>query len=693
MNSQSIILNLNKDFAKSEAHDYLQPVSQAFDIGANAEVCLYGANIQRKPIFIKDNSKSDNRVNIDAVFNSLPDVRQQNAYASGTLIDSNRVLKPPNVEIKGDIEDGGYTVDQFGERLTIEHNAYITQVWNDDQILDPTGTAIAIDSLPVKRQLPYAMTYDRDNFYLGYQSVPLSFMDKATAGSYPTLTTGHTVLSQVFQMDNTEGFIHTDLRYNRTQNNDLDSILDIRANSAVSVSDWSRYAQISSSPLFPLSKQHDPKELDNGFQKNQSYFEFEVNYNNQDNNYEFDACVGFTNTYLQSTWTTKDVPEREIIEPEPVLGTVVQYPQCYLGVRLHENHQGGLDWSYIELFCASKLSQEILYLQDGEDLNDALFDDSLVSLGKFDMTNTTLQGLLIGFRFNAHPNKVAVSDQIDQSSAGGVAALQTVYQNAYSFQLYINDVEGEHILYDSSTRDIYFPAQVLEDGCFVNSAVSDRVAAQRCNLGLQPYLWINKCSADDNIAALRGNYLLAKDTRTNEFIYRLPCTDYQFESASESALETLGLADDNQTTYTILKGNTHEQRLSQELTRVLNPNAFPRFPKEAGLTKLFTDSTQYNIEVNLPVKAFTTTKSTSNNLGQKRTILYKTEPVVDGESQGITQVYVNKEIVPNNLKFLTLNNKERLNLNNMNVQIRRSDTNELATELSDASVELLVKSN
>jgi len=34
-----------------------------------------------------------------------------------------------------------------------------------------------------------------------------------------------------------------------------------------------------------------------------------------------------------------------------------------------------------------------------------------------------------------------------------------------------------------------------------------------------------------------------------------------------------------------------------------------------------------------------------------------------------------------------------LNLNEMNVQIRRSKTNELATELSDASIELLIKSD
>ena len=60
--------------------------------------------------------------------------------------------------------------------------------------------------------------------------------------------------------------------------------------------------------------------------------------------------------------------------------------------------------------------------------------------------------------------------------------------------------------------------------------------------------------------------------------------------------------------------------------------------------------------------------------------------------QGIDQYYLDKNIVPNNLKFLTLNNSAPLNLNSLNVQIRRAKTNELATELEDASVELLIKS-
>jgi hypothetical protein len=51
-----------------------------------------------------------------------------------------------------------------------------------------------------------------------------------------------------------------------------------------------------------------------------------------------------------------------------------------------------------------------------------------------------------------------------------------------------------------------------------------------------------------------------------------------------------------------------------------------------------------------------------------------------------------KKIVPNNLKFLSLNNPEPININSLRVQVRRAKTNNLALELQDCSLELLIKS-
>ena len=43
-------------------------------------------------------------------------------------------------------------------------------------------------------------------------------------------------------------------------------------------------------------------------------------------------------------------------------------------------------------------------------------------------------------------------------------------------------------------------------------------------------------------------------------------------------------------------------------------------------------------------------------------------------------------------KFLSLNNEKELKLYNIEVSIRRAKTNELAEEITDASIELLIQS-
>ena len=110
----------------------------------------------------------------------------------------------------------------------------------------------------------------------------------------------------------------------------------------------------------------------------------------------------------------------------------------------------------------------------------------------------------------------------------------------------------------------------------------------------------------------------------------------------------------------------------------------------SGLTELGSDGTRYNIEVNLPVRAYNTTTQASNDIGQTRTILYNTNPLLSDASETTSSI-IQKDIEPNNLKYLSLNNPDPIKLNNLNINIRRANTNELATEITDASLEILLK--
>ena len=185
------------------------------------------------------------------------------------------------------------------------------------------------------------------------------------------------------------------------------------------------------------------------------------------------------------------------------------------------------------------------------------------------------------------------------------------------------------------------------------------------------------------------------------YLYRGGMMFYEYDLNNRNLEDVLGVNRESAgSEYIISEGTTYQTIVKTNDNTRFNPNAYPLKPREAGVTALFPDFTKYNIEINLPVKAYTTTAidtvDTSltgvNDIGQKRTIIYTTEPVSDSELT-LQQSLVNKNIVPNNLKFLTLNNSVPLNINNMTIQIRRSKTNELATELEDASVELLIKSD
>jgi hypothetical protein len=180
---------------------------------------------------------------------------------------------------------------------------------------------------------------------------------------------------------------------------------------------------------------------------------------------------------------------------------------------------------------------------------------------------------------------------------------------------------------------------------------------------------------------------------------------YEMDFDNQNLKDVFGL--DNFTNKDIkLFGDTsYKQHLITNSVKRLDPNAYPLYKKTAGFTQLYPDFTRYNIELNLPVKVYTTTSNTKltnstgsplyptpNNIGQKRTILYTTEPVDEDEIQNKEKAFIEKNIVPNNLKFLSLNNPEPININSLRVQVRRAKTNNLALELQDCSLELLIKS-
>jgi hypothetical protein len=128
---------------------------------------------------------------------------------------------------------------------------------------------------------------------------------------------------------------------------------------------------------------------------------------------------------------------------------------------------------------------------------------------------------------------------------------------------------------------------------------------------------------------------------------------------------------------------------------ILNACGYPRARNgNFGVVELFGDSTSYNIEIpNLPIQVYNSTKNKNNDIGEKRPIVFTVNNAFgdkinsqlnERESRIIRSIY------PNILKPLALDNKKNIMLNNFDIEIRRADTNVLATEITNCKIEILL---
>jgi len=695
--TQSVILNLNTNYANSKAHDFFTPVAQQLDIGKNAEVCLYGATINRQPIFI-DKDKSNKTFNFFIQPNVFPDERQQQnatSVASDVLdIDKLPISAIEEFSLGYEILAGGFSIQEFGQTMVNNINYTTTNLINGETISNSDGDQITCGGLNLVKQFPYSYIYNNDeDFYLGFQGVPLQKYGEddqlELVGKYNN--------SQIFDTDNSETISTNstlELDIDSEQNNGFNGIRKITANATISTTDYQAFSQIHSSPIFPLFRQQ--KQLDSTLNsgENESYFEFNIMADETDNNNTTDFIVGFTNTFLQSGWTDSDVPAKTTLYPDEI-----DIPETFLGVKVTEDIQSGaIVESYAEVYLCNKITQYTEYI-DNEDILAELFQDGCSRICRVDMDERLSEACKMGFRFYAVDNQYnfykGQQQQLEDFGGNINPSNSSMYPRVYGFQFYFRPSGGEiKIVYDSKNDNLFIPQYYLEDGFCFNSARSQRTPDEYCNLGFQPYFFVNKLDEGEGLASPRGNYIAYKDILENTIIYRYGMEYYEYISENKDFLSVLGIPKDKVINQELKNGGEKWNFLR---TKRYDGNAYPEFKQMAGNNKLYNDNNSYNIELNLPIKAYNTTEITVGDAakrvpGQKRTIVYKTDSFLEGEVQGINQYYLNKNITPNNLKFLTLNNDKPLNVNELNVQIRRAKTNELAVELEDASIELLIKS-
>ena len=274
-------------------------------------------------------------------------------------------------------------------------------------------------------------------------------------------------------------------------------------------------------------------------------------------------------------------------------------------------------------------------------------------------------------------------------------------KNKYYFQLLAKDYNGGTLgfysggvdtLYDSRAHGISLPRNIVESSFLTENLKSTRHADGWTSGGLMPYIFFRNVSASTYVYRPRGAFTGKEDLIDPADpinILKVGVERYRFNLTESLQLKNiLGLG------KTVTEKGTMADNSFAPLDQSpnYNPSAYPNnISPESGIVNLYADDIRYNIEIpSLPIKTFSTTALSNNVSGNERPVLYTTETFIEGAVTRLDNSKLVKNILPNNTKFIALKNRDAIKLNSLEVQVRRADDNEIATEITDVSVELLI---
>tara|TARA_R110000796_G_scaffold156778_7_gene273577 strand:+ start:3279 stop:5432 length:2154 start_codon:yes stop_codon:yes gene_type:complete len=710
---QSVIINNNKNFAQNKPYNTLVPVAGELSIGANAEVAVYGGSLSRAPIVIRANKNlqtiagaayvgdSENRVELTLDFiNSYPNKYQTlqdkilNSAFGAPLQQIDQVGAVDSIKIE--IPEGNYTRDNFCNTLSQLANNFIENDINEISLVSSTtNTDFEIGTADVLNEVPYYLDYAETDseFFMGLRNTKLK-AEEILNGP---------VNQQLFQQrNNTESqYVGVDLVLDSIGSPITHAIYS--ANATVQAENWNSFLR-SDQALIPMLMEN-ASSGDGNYQGEGTFYSFGINMSIEPGTIttsKKQICVGFTNTLYQSEWTATGVPETQTL----AVNDVGPVPNLYLSanfVQVYEQEGGGATYisqSYIDIMMADTLNEggaTFNYLSNAGTAGAPFAGlGAIVRLSRIQMPydlpsdSSDEQPTLTGryeWRFYAEDYKIN-NNVFEQGS--------TIYTKApriYYFQLISENGPDRQILYDSKVNGVYINANWLDDGTLFQCVKSARDATEGVSTGFMPIVLFNNTVPADVFFSPQGNFILYQKTN-GDFVARQRIGEYTFKTNNTDLANTLGtpLGDTLNNPFDLVIDGTEIER-NLPAGNVYNPNAYPVSKTQGGLTNLFSDFNRYNIELNLPIKAFNSTESNVNNIGQKRNIIYNQDPFVQGETTLLASSNIVRNIEPNSLKYLTLNNSAPLNINNLRLQIRRAKTNELATEITDSQIEILIKSD
>lgn len=654
----SVILNLNKNFSTNNGSNFQTIVNRQLAIKPNTEVALYTGNITRAPIVLSEQVK---------VFNirleHFPTFTQRDNLEAPSDIATAHPFKFTSISIP----KGSYSRDGFARQLCalINENLFDIDAQLDTDLVAGKETHIVC---------PYQCYYTKrdNNIFLGLRYT-LNFPTDA-----PVITDAIDGINyfspNLLEMNDGLGENTSNITYVNSETN-VNSFV-VRADSETT--DWGSWV-LPQSPVRGMcydvsNKEHDVLTTDVGFMDAQVQFSSNTVTASQ-------VYYSVGSSYFSEVWKeTTHIPTTQDIN-----GSTQTIPVGSLfGLLLTSDGT----FTTIQV-VGSTVLQDInyeTYLTEHErdDVTDKPFN-ILADLAPEDW-NIDLS-YLTTFRWEIYCEDTPINQKYNKNLVDNV--LSTRNPRRYYFRLKVLSPWGTDeykMIYDSKKDGYFMDESVVETGYSFNMIPSHADPTKYIIGGLSPQVFFYNAEAETLVANLRINNILIPDEADDNVVVANGIETYNFEVNFDR--KTNPNVDDIKSILGLVQTGTNSD--FQTHTEDYNPNAYPANPDLAGRTVLYSDGQRYNVEVNLPVKAYNSTTQNTNDIGQQRTIIYNTNPVVSDKLSDEAG-FVNLNINPNDTKFLSLNNPEEIKVNSLDMQVRRAKTNELATEITDASFEILFR--
>ena len=641
---QSVILNFNKNYANSKGYQFTQLVNQQLEIHPNSMVALYTGNLVRKPIVLSEDTIVS--INITSQFPTTEQI---------TSITLNQELVGETL-IEATISKGHYSKLTFCRELVQKINAQIEVFEGLDTDVYPFNGGD-----PATMKIPYKMFYDMKDgqFFLGLryhmkEETSLTYDDNYVV-SFEDLNDNCNTSQGITFIEERQKIFHRTTK----------------------VDNWNAYA-LGNQPIKGMSYCFTEDGVNDKLESDISFSTCQVQATlPSSGTSDLEFLYALDNTYFQSKWANTSTVETSNIV---YASGNIDVPVCSLGAYfdLSMDTDGFTKQSLMII-----VNEELEIAGNAEYQSEIARDDYVSTLKQIvkeiDLTKYEIDLTYVTtFRWEIYcENSVAretgfINRGIEDNRNYYVRFLsQSPYQQG-----------SNQVLFDSKQIGYLINPEMVENGYLFQQIQSYSNPNTSVTGGLCPQFFFK--NSDENFVVYnpRQNSTVSLSDGRNNFEFNLGVNGYNFEVKDENNVNTSSLEN--------ILGVSQNSLLTFSNTN-FNPNNYPKKADLAGLTQLGSDRTRYNIELNLPIKAYNTTESSVNNLGQTRTIIYNTNPVVE-DVTNISSGLINASIDPNNIKFLSLNNEKELKLNNIEVSIRRAKTNELAEEITDASIELLIQS-